>query len=70
MALWVVSTSGVDPDFDRSVVVGEAFGRWLWLVMRPASAMLLLREEWILRDASGLGAPLIELAFGGPPPVW
>lgn len=70
VSLWAVSTSEADEEFDRAVLVGEAAGRWLWLVLRPASAMLLLREEWILRDASGLGAPLIELAFGGPPPVW
>ena len=53
--LWAVSTSDSDEEFDRSVLVGEAAGRWLWLVLRPASAMLLLRDEWILRDASGAG---------------
>lgn len=68
--LWAVSTSDSDEEFDRAVLVGEASGRWLWLVLRPASAMLLLRDEWILRDAAGIGAPLIEVAFGGPPPVW
>ncbi|PUA82167.1 hypothetical protein C7S10_08140 [Nocardioides currus] len=68
--LWAVSTSESDEEFDRTVLVGEAAGRWLWLVLRPASAMLLLRDEWILRDAAGVGAPLVELAFGGPPPVW
>jgi len=31
---------------------------------------LLMRDEWILRDVAGIGAPLIELSFGGPPPVW
>jgi hypothetical protein len=68
--LWAVSTSGVDGDFDRYVVVGEAGGRWLWLVLRPASAMLLLRDEWILRDVSGIGPPLVELPFAGPAPAW
>lgn len=68
--LWTVSTSDSDAEFDRVVMVGEADGRWLWLVLRPASAMLLMRDEWILRDISGLGAPMIEVAFGGPPPVW
>ena len=68
--LWAVTTSGADEEFDRCVVVGEAAGRWLWLVLRPASAMLLLREQWILRDVSGMGAPLVEVAFGGPPPPW
>jgi hypothetical protein len=68
--LWVVSTSGSDDRFDRSVFAGEADGRWLWLVLRPASAMLLLRDDWILRDVSGIGPPLVEMPFGGPRPVW
>jgi Family of unknown function (DUF6758) len=70
VSLWAVSTSDADEEFDRFVMVGEASGRWLWLVLRPASAMLLMRDEWILRDVSGIGAPLIEMPFGGPPPVW
>ena len=45
-------------------------GRWLWMVLRPASAVLLLRDDWILRDVSGLGPPLVELPFGGPAPAW
>lgn len=68
--LWAVSTSGADGEFDRAVLVGEAIGRWLWLVLHPASAMLLLRDDWILRDASGAGATLVELTFGGTPPRW
>lgn len=68
--LWAVSTSVSDHEFDRSVFAGEALGRWLWIVLRPASAMLLLRDDWILRDVSGLGAPLLEMPFAGPRPVW
>jgi len=68
--LWPVSTSAVGGEWDRSVVAGEADGRWLWLVLRPASAMLLLRDDWILRDVSRLGPPLVELPFGGPAPAW
>ncbi|WP_447647083.1 DUF6758 family protein [Nocardioides zeae] len=49
---------------------GEAHGRWLWLVLRPASAILLLRDDWILQDLSGVGPPLVELPFGGDRPVW
>lgn len=70
VSLWAVSTSDSGEEFDRFVMAGEAAGRWLWLVLRPASAMLLLRDEWILRDVSDIGAPLIELPFGGPPPAW
>jgi hypothetical protein len=68
--LWPVSTATSDLDLDRAVFVGESGGRWLWVIMRPASAMLLLRDEWILRDVSGLGPPLLEMPFGGPPPSW
>lgn len=68
--LWPVSTSMASTEWDRSVVAGEAEGRWLWLVLRPASAVLLLRDDWILRDVSGLGPPLVELPFGGPAPAW
>lgn len=68
--LWPVSTSRSLHEFDRSVFAGEAHGRWLWIVLRPASAMLLLRDDWILRDVSGIGPPLVEMAFGGHRPVW
>ncbi|GAA5156549.1 hypothetical protein GCM10023340_44720 [Nocardioides marinquilinus] len=68
--LWPVSVSASDGEWDRSVVVGEAHGRWLWLVLRPASAVLLLRDDWILRDCSQSGPELVELPFGGPAPAW
>ncbi len=68
--LWPVSVSEVAGEWDRSVFAGEAGGRWLWIVMRPASAMLLLRDEWILRDVSGVGPPLVEMPFDGPRPPW
>lgn len=68
--MWSISTSDADAEFDRSVLAGEAAGRWLWLVLRPASAVLLLREEWTLRDAAGVGPPLVEVPFGGVGPAW
>jgi hypothetical protein len=68
--LWPVSTATAGAELDRSVFVGEAGGRWLWIVLRPASAMFLLRDEWILRDVSGIGPPLVETSFGGPRPGW
>ena len=70
VALWGVSTSASDTDFDRSVFAGEAHGRWLWMVLRPASAALLLNEEWVLHDLSDLGPELVALPFGGSPPAW
>ncbi len=68
--LWLISTSEAVDDVERAVVVGEAGGRWLWLVLRPASAILLLRDDWILTDVSELGPPLVETSFGGTRPVW
>ncbi len=68
--LWPVSIVAEEAELDRSVFIGEAGGRWLWVLLRPASAMLLLREQWILRDVSGFGPPLVELPFAGPRPVW
>lgn len=70
LPLWSVSTSQSDPAFDRSVFAGEAHGRWLWLVLRPASAALLLHDEWILADVASLGPELIDVPFGGNPPPW
>lgn len=70
VSLWPVSTSRDGGEWDRSVLAGEGQGRWLWLVIRPASAMLLLRDEWLLRDVSSLGPALVELPFGGPAPSW
>jgi hypothetical protein len=68
--LWSVLTSDADVQFDRSVFAGEAEGRWLWVVLRPASAALLLKGEWILVNLADLGPALIDLPFGGSPPAW
>jgi hypothetical protein len=70
ISLWPVSTNDADVTFDRSVFAGEAQGRWLWMVLRPASAALLLQVEWILVDVAGLGPELMDLPFGGSPPAW
>lgn len=67
--LWPIGTTE-RMGLDRSVAAGEAGGRWLWLVIRPASAIMLLNTDWLLADVSGLGAPLLELPFGGPSPSW
>lgn len=70
VGLWPVSVSATPGEWDRSVVAGEAGGRWLWLVLRPASAILLLRDDWILRDVSATGPGLVALPFGGASPSW
>lgn len=70
VSLWSVSTSGRDLSFDRSVFAGEALGCWMWLVLRPASAALLMHHEWPLSDISSLGPALVDLPFGDHPPSW
>lgn len=70
LPLWTVSTSENHSAFDRSVLAGEAHGRWLWLVLRPPSAALLLRHEWALVDLADLGPELVDVPFGGSPPPW
>ncbi|TWG95111.1 hypothetical protein L615_000500000550 [Nocardioides sp. J9] len=70
VGLWPVSVSAMPGEWDRSVLAGEAGGRWLWLVLRPASAILLLRDDWILRDVSATGPGLVALPFGGAAPPW
>jgi len=68
--MWVLPSRDDDDLLALAAFVGEAGGRWLWLVMRPASAALLLRDDWLLADASGFGPEAIEMPFGGPPPAW
>jgi hypothetical protein len=70
IAMWSVLTNETDTAFDRSVFVGEAHGRWLWMVLRPASAALLLKDEWILCNLAELGPELMDLPYGGSPPSW
>lgn len=67
--LWSVS-SQQQQEGDRAALVGEAGGRWLWLTVRPASAVLLLSQGWSLRDVSAFGSVLVDLPFGGPMTEW
>ena len=53
--MWVLPSSDDDDLLRRAVFAGEAGGRWLWLVLRPASAVLLLRDDWMLADVTGSG---------------
>jgi hypothetical protein len=68
--MWAVDSSLEDDLLAKSVFAGEADGRWLWLVIRPASAALLLRDEWLLADVTGFGPEALEMPFGGPRPTW
>lgn len=69
LRLWPVSTSATTGDWNRSVLVGEAEGRWIWVVARPATAVMML-TGLTLRDASDLGHALLELPFGEGAPPW
>ena len=52
---------------DRAVYVGEAMGNWLWLVLWPDTAGLLLVEPLMLRDLRDPGQDL-DLPFGALSP--
>lgn len=68
--MWSVDPRDDDDLLAKAVFAGEADGRWLWLVIRPASAALLLRDEWLLADVTGFGPEALEMPFGGPRPAW
>jgi hypothetical protein len=53
---------------ERAAFVGEAMGSWLWLVLWPATAGLLLVEQLELVDLRDPGVEL-ELPFGAPSPL-
>lgn len=57
----------VDGAADRAVYVGEAAGRWLWLVLAPATAGVLLAEDLELVDLRS--APAGEVSFGALSPL-
>jgi hypothetical protein len=59
-SLWCVPS--VPPD--RAVYAGEAAGRWLWMVMHPASAGALMVEEIVLADVRDLGREVELFAYG------
>lgn len=49
---------------DRAVFLGEAKALWLWAIVRPDHAGVLLYENLVLRDLRE--DPDIELAYGAP----
>ncbi|OIV36914.1 hypothetical protein BIV57_13695 [Mangrovactinospora gilvigrisea] len=55
-SLWCVR----DAPPDRAVFVGEARGQWLWAVLWPDHAGLMMYDELVLTDARDAGP---ELAF-------
>jgi hypothetical protein len=63
-ALWCVS----DAPPDRAVFVGEAMGRWLWMVLWPDSTGVLMYDELVLTDLRQAGAELDLLPCGALSP--
>jgi hypothetical protein len=53
---------------DRVAFVGEALGVWLWAVLWPPAAELVLLEHVELRDLRDEGFGSIELPIGAPSP--
>jgi hypothetical protein len=49
---------------DRAVYVGEAAGRWLWVIVHPAEGSALVISPLMLQDARDLGAELAVLPLG------
>ncbi|MDN5855369.1 MAG: hypothetical protein L0K86_21490 [Actinomycetia bacterium] len=44
----------IDSDTDRDVFLGEAAGRWLWLVMFPDTTSLIMSDDFRLRGLADL----------------
>lgn len=53
---------------DMAAFVGEAMGSWLWLILWPATAGVLLAEQLELLDLRDPGVQLV-LSFGAPSPL-
>ncbi|MBL7501374.1 DUF6758 family protein [Frankia nepalensis] len=60
-ALWPVASPP-----DRAAFVGEAGGVWLWLLLWPADAALLLLEHLVLEDLRDRPTLAGGLLFGAP----
>lgn len=60
-ALWPVRSPP-----DRAAFVGEAGGVWLWILLWPADAALLLLEHLVLADLCDEPALTDRLLFGAP----
>jgi len=63
-ALWAIE--GAD---DRVTYIGEARGIWLWVVLRPASAYVLLIDSLKLHDLRDGVFASLDLVFGAASPM-
>lgn len=62
-ALWRTASAE-----DRCAFVGEAMGVWLWAVLWPPAAELVLMEHVTLQDLRDDERMLLELPHGAPSP--
>jgi hypothetical protein len=53
---------------DRAAFVGEAMGVWLWAVLWPPAAELVLLEHVVLHDLRDEAHAAIDLPIGAPSP--
>jgi hypothetical protein len=53
---------------DRAAFVGEAMGVWLWAVLWPPAAELVLLEHVVLHDLRDLAHDSVDLPVGAPSP--
>lgn len=60
VSLWSVDGGAAD----RAVYVGEAAGRWLWVIVHPAESGAIVVAPMQLADAHELGAELAVLPVG------
>lgn len=61
-AMWSVPAA-----HDRAAFVGEAYGIWLWMVLWPGTASLLLEDHLMLTDLRDAGHEL-DVPFGALTP--
>jgi hypothetical protein len=53
---------------DRAAFVGEAMGVWLWAVLWPPAAELVLLEHVVLHDLRHVAHESVDLPVGAPSP--
>jgi len=53
---------------DRCAFVGEAMGVWLWAVLWPPAAELVLLEHVVLHDLRHVSHESVDLPIGAPSP--
>jgi hypothetical protein len=53
---------------DRAAFVGEAMGVWLWAVLWPPAAELVLLEHVTLHDLRAVAHDAVDLPVGAPSP--